>query len=84
MHDSWIPVLNQTGTTFWRNTALATLQAGILTALVFTADLCLRHRVRAALRYGLWMLVVFNSLLFVAFPVRRPRRGVVGSRLRSV
>jgi beta-lactamase regulating signal transducer with metallopeptidase domain/Tol biopolymer transport system component len=55
--------LNNVGRAFWGYAAGMFVQAGVLIVLLLIIDFLLRRRVRAALRYCLWMLVFVKLAL---------------------
>lgn len=55
--------LNNVGRAFWGYAAGMFVQAGVLIVLLLIIDFLLRRRVRAALRYCLWMLVFVKLVL---------------------
>jgi beta-lactamase regulating signal transducer with metallopeptidase domain len=63
MTDLFVTFLNAAGQTAVVAGLRMTLQATALTALMLALDRALRDRARAALRCGLWMLVVVKFLL---------------------
>jgi beta-lactamase regulating signal transducer with metallopeptidase domain len=63
MTDLLVTFLNTAGQTALLAGLRMTLQAAALTALMLAIDRVLRDRARAALRCGLWMLVVVKFLL---------------------
>ena len=63
MTDLFVTFLNAAGQTTVVAGLRMTLQATALTALMLALDRALRDRARAALRCGLWMLVVVKFLL---------------------
>ncbi|UCE49973.1 MAG: M48 family metalloprotease, partial [Phycisphaerales bacterium] len=61
--NDWLMTLNSVGETFWKYSAQVFVQSSILIALLFMIDPLLRKRVRAALRYWIWMLVFVKLIL---------------------
>ncbi len=61
--NSFIPSLNHAGDTFLRFAAPMALQCAVLVAVLALLDFALKHRVRAALRYGLWLLLLLKLVL---------------------
>ncbi|MBN1359074.1 MAG: DUF4440 domain-containing protein [Sedimentisphaerales bacterium] len=59
--------LNQFGASFVNHAGSMFLQAGILIALLWALDRVLRRRLRASLRYGLWMLILVKLTLPPSF-----------------
>jgi beta-lactamase regulating signal transducer with metallopeptidase domain/Tol biopolymer transport system component len=55
--------LNNVGRAFWGYAAGMIVQAGVLVVLLLIIDFLLRKRVRASLRYCLWMLVFVKLVL---------------------
>jgi beta-lactamase regulating signal transducer with metallopeptidase domain/ketosteroid isomerase-like protein len=62
-----ITVLNQAGGLFVSHAGAMFVQAGILILLLWALDHVLRRRLRASLRYGLWMLVLVKLVLSPQF-----------------
>jgi beta-lactamase regulating signal transducer with metallopeptidase domain/protocatechuate 3,4-dioxygenase beta subunit len=60
---SVIDLVNQAGSLFWRFASHMFVQTLVLVAVLFVADLVLRRRVRAAVRYWLWALVLLKLVL---------------------
>ncbi len=58
-----IPLLNQTSAEALRYGVSLLLQTGALVGLLLLLDLAVGRRIRAALRHGLWMLVVAKLVL---------------------
>jgi len=58
-----ISVLNKAGETFCQHGMTMLVQFGILTSLLFLADILIRKRVKASLRYCLWSLVLVKLVL---------------------
>jgi len=63
MSDLLVTFLNAAGHTAVLAAVRMTLQVAALTAVLLALDRLLRDRTRAALRYGLWMLVTVKLLL---------------------
>jgi beta-lactamase regulating signal transducer with metallopeptidase domain/peroxiredoxin len=63
MIGSCISILNDVGSGFCHYAAAMLIQSGILIALLVVVDLFLRKRVRAVVRYWLWMLVFIKLIL---------------------
>ncbi len=61
--NSFIEILNGRGAQFLRLAWPMLWQSGLLIALLFALDFALRKRVRATVRYALWMLVVAKLVL---------------------
>ena len=61
--DSAVILLNQWGQVFCDHAGRMLVQAGILVGLLLIADWCLRVRVCARFRYGLWLLVLLKLVL---------------------
>jgi len=55
--------LNHLGDMFWRSASAMFVQSSVLIALVFAIDFLIRRRVRAVVRYGVWMLVLVKLVL---------------------
>jgi beta-lactamase regulating signal transducer with metallopeptidase domain/ketosteroid isomerase-like protein len=62
-----ITMLNQAGGPFVSHAGAMLVQAGILIALIWALDHVLRRRLRASVRYGLWMLVLVKLVLSPQF-----------------
>jgi beta-lactamase regulating signal transducer with metallopeptidase domain/protocatechuate 3,4-dioxygenase beta subunit len=60
---SVIDLVNRAGVLFWPFASLMFVQTLVLVAVLFLAELALRQRVRAAVRYWLWALVLLKLLL---------------------
>ncbi len=58
-----VAVLNGTGRTFCHYATTMFIQVSVLVAVLFVIDLLLRHRLRATVRYWIWMLVFLKLLL---------------------
>lgn len=56
-------LLNQWGRVYCNFAGRMFLQSSILVGLLLIADLCLRGRVRARFRYGMWLLVLVKLVL---------------------
>ena len=65
--EEFATILNGGGAWFWRHSTAMLLQSSILIILLLVADLLIRRRVRAVVRYGLWLLVLIKLLLPVTF-----------------
>jgi len=63
MIGSCISILNDVGSGFCHYAAAMLIQSSILIALLLVVDLFLRKRVRAVVRYWLWMLVFVKLIL---------------------
>jgi len=61
--NSWLTTLNGIGGAFWNYAAGMFVQSGILIVLLLVVDFLLRKRVRATLRYWIWMLVFVKLVL---------------------
>jgi len=59
----WITGLNSIGRGFCNSAAAMFLQVGVLVAVLFAIDILLRRRLRATVRYWIWMLVFVKLLL---------------------
>ncbi len=55
--------LNHLGDMFWRSASAMFVQSSVLIAVVFAIDFLIRRRVRAVVRYCLWMLVLVKLVL---------------------
>ncbi len=62
MNDT-IVTLNRLGASFVSHAGSMFVQAGILVVLLSVLDRILRRRLRASLRYALWMLVLVKLML---------------------
>ena len=62
MKDHAITLLNATGSYVITAGMLMSIQITVLIGVLWITDFFLRHRVRAALRCGLWMLVILKLL----------------------
>ncbi|MHC4863618.1 MAG: M56 family metallopeptidase [Planctomycetota bacterium] len=62
-----ITALNGVGQSFWDYSAALFVQSGVLILLLVLFDLLLRKRVRAVVRYCLWMLVFVKLVLPTSF-----------------
>ena len=58
-----ISVLNKSGAIFCQHGMTMLVQFGLLTSLLFLADILIRKRVKASLRYCLWCLVLIKLVL---------------------
>jgi beta-lactamase regulating signal transducer with metallopeptidase domain len=58
-----VPFLNRSGDAAIQFAGDMLWQASLVIAVIFVFDLLLRNRARAALRYGLWLLVLVKLLL---------------------
>jgi beta-lactamase regulating signal transducer with metallopeptidase domain/ketosteroid isomerase-like protein len=56
-------LLNEAGGSFVAHAGAMFVQAGMLIVLLFCLDRLLRGRVRASVRYGLWMLILVKLVL---------------------
>src|SRR2546427_12094851 len=65
--NSVVETLNQWGARFEDFALPMLLQSSLLIVLLFAFDLVLRNRVRAVVRYGLWMLVLIKLVLPPSF-----------------
>jgi hypothetical protein len=63
MIGSCISILNDVSSDFCRYALAMLIQSGILIALLLVADLFLRKRVRAVVRYSVWILVFVKLIL---------------------
>jgi beta-lactamase regulating signal transducer with metallopeptidase domain len=61
--NSWLAAVNSIGAAFWDYSAAMFVQSGVLIVLLLAIDFLLRKRVRATLRYWIWMLVFVKLLL---------------------
>ena len=61
--DSGIEMLNAVGQMFCSHAWSVVVQVSILIAVLLALDLLLRQRVRAVVRYAMWMLVFVKLLL---------------------
>ena len=61
--NSCLVVLNNVGRAFWGYAAGMFVQAGVLIVLLLITDSLLRKRLRASLRYCLWMLIFVKLVL---------------------
>ncbi len=61
--NTWIAVVNEAGREFCNYAAGISVQSGVLIVALLLIDLALRKRVRATLRYWIWMLVFVKLLL---------------------
>ncbi len=61
--EEFATILNAGGAWFWRHSTAMLLQSSILIILLLVVDLLIRQRVRAVVRYGLWLLVMIKLLL---------------------
>jgi beta-lactamase regulating signal transducer with metallopeptidase domain len=59
--------LNHLGANFADFALSMLVQSSLLIVLLFALDLVLRNRVRAVVRYGLWMLVLIKLVLPPSF-----------------
>jgi len=60
---SVIDLVNRAGGLFWPFASMMFVQTLVLVAVLFAVDLVLRRRMRAAVRYWLWALVLMKLLL---------------------
>ncbi|MGD0551089.1 MAG: M56 family metallopeptidase [Sedimentisphaerales bacterium] len=58
-----ISILNKAGEIFCQHGLTMLVQFGLLTSLLFLADILIRKRVKASLRYCLWSLVLIKLVL---------------------
>ena len=58
-----ISVLNKSGAIFCQHGLTMLVQFGLLTSLLFLADIAIRRRVKASLRYCLWCLLLVKLVL---------------------
>jgi beta-lactamase regulating signal transducer with metallopeptidase domain len=58
-----ITLANRCGDAWWNFTSLMFLQVTVLVAVLFCLDLVLRHKVRAVVRYWIWLLVLAKLVL---------------------
>jgi bla regulator protein BlaR1 len=58
-----ISILNKAGEIFCQHGMTMLVQFGLLTSLLFLADILIRKRVKASLRYCLWILVLIKLVL---------------------
>lgn len=63
MNDHVLSFLNAVGAQAGLAALWITLQAAVLVGVLLAVDRLLRHRIRAALRHGLWMLVLLKFVL---------------------
>ncbi len=63
MNDFVLSFLNAVGAQAGLAALWITLQAAVLVGVLLLVDRLLRHRIRAALRHGLWMLVLLKFVL---------------------
>jgi beta-lactamase regulating signal transducer with metallopeptidase domain len=63
MLNALVPFLNRAGDAAIQFAGDMLWQASLVIAVIFVLDLLLRNRARAALRYGLWLLVLVKLLL---------------------
>jgi beta-lactamase regulating signal transducer with metallopeptidase domain len=63
MNDHVLSFLNAVGAEAGLAALWITLQAAVLVGVLLVVDRLLRHRIRAALRHGLWMLVLLKFVL---------------------
>lgn len=61
--NDWVTTINGIGETFWQYSSQVFVQSSILIALLLIIDFLLRRRVRATLRYWMWMLVFIKLIL---------------------
>jgi beta-lactamase regulating signal transducer with metallopeptidase domain len=61
--DHWLVSLNSIGRAFCHYAADAFTQSALLVIVLFTLDLLLRRRVRAVVRYSVWLLVLVKLVL---------------------
>ena len=61
--DICVAGVNEIGRGFWAYAARTLVQSSALIVMLLIIDLALRNRVRATLRYWIWMLVVVKLLL---------------------
>ncbi|MCF7975182.1 MAG: M56 family metallopeptidase [Phycisphaerae bacterium] len=61
--ESVINVLNQAGATFVGFSWAMLFQSSVLIVVLYGVDLLIRRRVRAVVRYGVWMLVLVKLIL---------------------
>src|SRR5437867_2332937 len=61
--NSFIDTLNHWGGRFADFALPMLVQSSVMIVLLFALDLALRNRVRAVVRYGLWMLVLIKLVL---------------------
>jgi beta-lactamase regulating signal transducer with metallopeptidase domain len=61
--NTWMAGVNEIGRGFWNYAAGMFVQSGMLIVALLLVDLVLRKRVRATLRYWIWMLVFVKLLL---------------------
>src|SRR5690348_3900951 len=60
---SFVDLLNRSGEVFCSFAGTMFLQIAILTAVLLVLELLLRNRVRAVVRYWLWLLVLVKLIL---------------------
>lgn len=61
--NDWLMPINSIGETFWQYSSQIFIQSSILIALLLVIDFLLRKRIRATLRYWIWMLVFIKLIL---------------------
>ncbi|MCF7976018.1 MAG: M56 family metallopeptidase, partial [Phycisphaerae bacterium] len=60
---SFVDSLNQAGAAFCGFTWAMLIQSSVLIAVLYAIDRIIRHKVRAVVRYGVWMLVLVKLIL---------------------
>jgi len=65
--NTWITVINQWGIRFVGHAGVMAAQAAVLIGVLWLLDRMLTGRVRASVRYGLWMLVLVKLVLSPEF-----------------
>jgi beta-lactamase regulating signal transducer with metallopeptidase domain len=61
--NDWLTAINGIGETLWQYSSQVFVQSSILIILLLIIDFLLRKRVRATLRYWMWMLVFLKLIL---------------------
>ncbi len=61
--NDWIMLINSIGEAFWEYSSQVFVQSSILIIVLLIIDFLLRRRVRATLRYWMWMLVFIKLVL---------------------
>ncbi len=84
--DSGIAMLNAVGRMFCSHAWSVSLQVSVLIAVLLVVDLLLRRRVRAVVRYAMWMLVFVKLLLppTLSLPTGIARDCQTGSHLAGL
>ena len=75
---TFIETLNLWGDYFLKFAWPVLWQSSLLIAIIFVLEFALRRKIRTAIRYALWLMVLVKLLLppSLALPLRRPLEGL--------